>query len=235
ALEAVRSGRASEVLLADGSRQTPGLRDLLDAARETGVPVRTVPRQELDRLAAEHQGVVARVETPHSLTECDLSTWPFDEDAIVVVLDGVTDPQNLGAAARSAEAAGAAMLVTRVRRSAPVSPAAVRASAGALLHLPHARVANVTRALTRLQEAGFFVVGLDGAAPSSVYDEPCPTGRIALVLGGEGGGLSRLAREHCDALVALPMAGRVASLNASAALAAVLYSYVVPSRRPTPA
>ncbi|HEU4356101.1 MAG TPA: RNA methyltransferase substrate-binding domain-containing protein, partial [Actinomycetota bacterium] len=126
ALEAVRSGRASEVLLADGSRQTPGLRDLLDAARETEVPVRTVPRQELDRLAAEHQGVVARVETPHSLTERDLSTWPFDEDAIVIVLDGVTDPQNLGAAARSAEAAGAEMLVTRVRRSAPVSPAAVR-------------------------------------------------------------------------------------------------------------
>lgn len=177
--------------------------------------------------------MVARVQTPRALAERDLSTWPFGADALVVVLDGVTDPQNLGAAARSAEAAGAAMLVTRVRRSAPVSAAAVRASAGALLHLPHARVANVTRALGRLQEAGFFVVGLDGAAPSSVYDEPSPPGRIALVLGGEGAGLSRLVRERCDALVALPMAGRVASLNASAALAAVLYSYVVPSRRPS--
>ena len=233
ALEAVRSGRASEVLVASGSHHTPGLRDLLEAAREAGVPVRSAPRDDLDRLAPDHHGVVARAETPRELTERDLSTWAFEEDPIVVVLDGVTDPQNLGAAARSAEAAGAAMLVTRVRRSAPVSAAAVRASAGALLHLPHARVANVTRALGRLQEAGFFVVGLDGAAPSSVYDEPCPSGRIALVLGGEGGGLSRLVRDRCDALVALPMVGRVSSLNASAALAAVLYAYVVPSRRPS--
>lgn len=178
----------------------------------------------------DHQGVVARVARPEELTERDLSTWAFAEDAVVVVLDGVTDPQNLGAAARSAEAAGAAMLVTRVRRSAPVSAAAVRASAGALLHLPHSRVANVTRALGRLQDAGFFVVGLDGNADVSVYDDPCPSGRVALVLGGEGSGLSRLVRERCDALVALPMAGRVSSLNASAALAAVLYAYVVPSR-----
>lgn len=231
ALEAVRSGRASEVLVAAGSRQTPGLRELLDAARDAGVPVRTAPREELDRLAPDHHGVVASAEAPRQLTERDLSAWPFEEDALVVVLDGVTDPQNLGAAARSAEAAGAAMLVTRVRRSAPVSAAAVGASAGALLHLPHARVANVTRALGRLQDAGFFVVGLDGDAVASVYDERCTPGRVALVLGGEGAGLSRLVRERCDALVALPMAGRVSSLNASAALAAVLYAYVVPSRR----
>jgi 23S rRNA (guanosine2251-2'-O)-methyltransferase len=235
ALEAVRSGRATEVLVAAGSRRTPGLRELLDAAREGGVPVRTAPRHELDSLAPDHHGVVARVKAPRELGERDLSTWPFEDDAFVVVLDGVTDPQNLGAAARSAEAAGAAMLVTRVRRAAPMSAAAVRASAGALLHLPHARVANVTRALDRLQDAGFFVVGLDGAAPVGVYDEPCPPDRVALVLGGEGGGLSRLVRERCDALVALPMAGRVSSLNASAALAAVLYTYVVPSRRRDPA
>lgn len=230
ALEAVRSGRASEVLVVAGSRRTPGLRELLDAAHEAGVPVTTASRQELDRVIPDHQGVVARVARPEELTERDLSTWAFAEDAVVVVLDGVTDPQNLGAAARSAEAAGAAMLVTRVRRSAPVSAAAVRASAGALLHLPHARVANVTRALGRLQDAGFFVVGLDGNADVSVYDDPCPSGRVALVLGGEGSGLSRLVHERCDALVALPMAGRVSSLNASAALAAVLYAYVVPSR-----
>lgn len=230
ALEAVRSGRASEVLVVAGSRRTPGLRELLDAAREAGVPVTAASRQELDRLIPDHQGVVARAARPGKLTERDLSTRAFAEDAVVVVLDGVTDPQNLGAAARSAEAAGAAMLVTRVRRSAPVSAAAVRASAGALLHLPHARVANVTRALGLLQDAGFFVVGLDGNADVSVYDDPCPSGRVALVLGGEGSGLSRLVRERCDALVALPMAGRVSSLNASAALAAVLYAYVVPSR-----
>ena len=228
ALEAVRSGRASEVLVAAGSRATPGLRELLAAVQEAGVRLREVPRAELDRVASDHHGVVTRVTVARELSERELATWPFGEDALVVVLDGVTDPQNLGAAARSAEAAGAAMLVTRVRRSA-----AVRASSGALLHLPQARVANVAKAIGRLQDAGFFVVGLDGQAPITVYDEPCPAGRVALVLGGEGQGLSRLVRGSCDALVALPMAGRVASLNASAALAAVLYAYVVPSRHRT--
>lgn len=231
ALEAVRAGRALEVLVATGSRETPALRDLYAAAHETGVGVREVPRRELDRLTEDHHGVVTRIRAARDLTERDLATWPFEEDALVVVLDGVTDPQNLGAAARSAEAAGAAMLVTRVRRAAAVTPAAVRASAGALLHLPHARVANIARAIGRLKDVGFTVVGLDGEAPRTVYEEPCPTGRVALVLGAEGEGMSRLVRESCDALVALPMAGRVASLNAAASLAAALYAYVVPSRR----
>ena len=207
------------------------MRDLLSAALEAAVPVREVPRAELDRLADEHHGVVTRMSAKPELTERDLATWPFAADALVVVLDGVTDPQNLGAAARSAEAAGGSMLVTRVRRAAAVTPAAVRASAGALLHLPHARVANITKAIGRLRDTGFSVIGLDGSAPISVYDEPCPDGRVALVVGSEGEGLSRLVRESCDTLVALPMAGRVSSLNASASLAAVLYAYVLPSRR----
>src|SRR5207244_2911396 len=139
--------------------------------------------------------------------ERDLSAWGFGPDDVVVVLDGITDPQNLGAAARSAEAAGVAMIVTRVHRGAGISPAAVRASAGALLHIPHARVANISRAIARLQERGFVAIGLAGEAPSSVFDEPCPGGPVALVVGGEGAGLSRLVREHCDRLVSLPMKG----------------------------
>lgn len=231
ALEAVRSGRAAEVLLAEGSRSTPALREVVDACRGAGVPVREVPRRELDSLARDHHGVVARVGVPAEPSERDLSTWPFAADDIVVALDGITDPQNLGAAARSAEAAGAAMLVSRIRRAAPVTPAAVRASAGALLHLPHARVANVARALERLKDAGFAVVGLDEESGATVYDVPCPAGRLALVVGSEGTGLSRLVRETCDSLVGLPMLGRVGSLNASASLAAVLYAWVLPSRR----
>jgi 23S rRNA (guanosine2251-2'-O)-methyltransferase len=230
-VEAVRSGRASEVLVAEGSRDTAGLRELKEACGDAGVPVREVPRRELDAFAQDHQGVAARARAPTELSERDLATWPFDDDALVVVLDGVTDPQNLGAAARSAEAAGAAMLVTRTRRAAPVTPAAIRASAGALLHLPHARVANVTRAIQRLQDAGFHVVGMDEKAAGSIYDEPCPAGRLAIVLGSEDLGPSRLVREACDRLVSLPMRGRVGSLNASASLAAVLYAYVLPSRR----
>jgi 23S rRNA (guanosine2251-2'-O)-methyltransferase len=231
ALEAVRTGRVREVLVATGLRSTPGLRELLEACRSARVPVKEMPRSELDAMAPDHRGVVARVDAIADLGERDLASWPFGEDDLVVVLDGITDPQNLGAAARSAEAAGAAMLVTRRRRAAAVTPAAVRASAGAMLHLPHARVTNLARALERLKGSGFFVVGLDERAEADVFAEPCPPGRVALVLGSEGKGLSRLSREACDALVSLPMRGRVSSLNASASLAAALYAYVLPSRR----
>jgi len=231
ALEAVRAGRAHEVLVTRGSRSTPALQDVLDAATERRVPVREVSRRELDAFAQDHHGVAALVEATPELGERHLASWAFGEEDLVVVLDGITDPQNLGAAARAAEAAGAVMLVTRIRRAAAVTPAAVRASAGALLHLPHARVANIARALERLKDAGFFVVGLDERAEATVYDRPCPPGRVALVLGSEGEGLSRLTREACDALVRLPMRGRVASLNAAASLAAVLYAFVLPSRR----
>ena len=231
--EAITAGTAIEVLVARGARDNQGLRDVLRAADRAGVRVRTLPRPELDELDSDHRGVVARTRgtLATTLDERGMAAFPFDEDAFVVVLDGVEDPQNLGAAARSAEAAGAAMLVSRVHRAAPVTPAAIRASAGALQHLPHARVANIARAIARLADAGFTVVGLDGDAPATVYDEPCPAGRVAIVVGSEGTGLGRLVRERCDALVSLPMRGRVGSLNAAASLAATLYAYVLPSRR----
>jgi 23S rRNA (guanosine2251-2'-O)-methyltransferase len=165
------------------------------------------------------------------LSERDLGETEWAEDAIAVVLDGIEDPQNLGASARSAEAAGASVLVSRTHRGAPVTGAAVRASAGALLHLRHARVANIARAIERLQAVGFSAVGLDGSAERSIFDTPCPDGRVAIVLGSEGAGLSRLVRERCDLLVALPMRGRVASLNAAASLAAALYAFVLPRAR----
>jgi 23S rRNA (guanosine2251-2'-O)-methyltransferase len=231
-LEAVRAGKAEEVLLARGARHTQGLRDVVAAASEAGILCREVPRPELDRAGAEHRGVVARVRGDRSqvLTEREMASFPFGPDAVVVVLDGVEDPQNLGAAARSAEAAGAQMLVTRTHRAAPVTAAALRASAGALEHLPHARVANIARAVERLQRAGFTVVGLDERADRVVYDEPCPSGRVAVVVGSEGRGMSRLVRERCDQLVSLPMRGQVGSLNAAASLAATLYAYVLPTR-----
>ena len=233
-VEALRAGQVSEVLVAVGARDTEGLRAVRDAARAAKVPVRATERRELDRLADDHRGVVARRvggrPARTQMGERDLATLLFGPDALVVVLDGITDPQNLGAAARTAEAAGAAALVTRARRAAGITPAAVRASAGALEHLPHAVVANIGRALTRLQEVGFTVVGLDGDAPRSIFDEPCPDGRVAVVIGSEGEGMSRLVRERCDVLVALPVKGRVGSLNASAALAAALYGFVLPSR-----
>ncbi len=230
--EAIGSGRVREVLVASSQAGTPGMQAVLEAARAQNVPVRTVPRATLDALADEHRGVLARVDAlaNGSLSEHDLATFPFETDALAVVLDGIVDPQNLGAAARSAEAAGAAMLVTRTRRAAEVTQAAVRASAGALMHLPHARIANIARAVERLQGAGFWVVGLDERSDVSIYDETCPPGRVAIVIGNEGEGMARLTRERCDQLISLPMRGQVGSLNAAASLAAVLYAYVLPTR-----
>jgi 23S rRNA (guanosine2251-2'-O)-methyltransferase len=231
AAEAIAAGRAEELLLAEGG-DVPGLRQVVEAARDAGVGVRRTSRAEMDRIAPDHRGVVAtlRDDSPAALGERELASFPFAEDAVAVVLDGVTDPQNLGAAARSSEAAGVAMLVTRIRRAAGPTPAAIRASSGALLHLPQARVANIPRAIARLQDAGFTVAGLDGAADRSIYDEPCPPGRVALVVGSEGEGISRLVRERCDLLVSLPMRGRVGSLNASASVAAALYGWVLANR-----
>lgn len=230
ALEAVRAGVARRVLLARGSRATPGLRELFDACREASVDVREVDRTELDRLASDHRGVIAEVAPVKPIGERELANRRYAPDAIVVVLDGITDPRNLGAAARSAEAAGAELLVTRTRRAADASPAAVRASAGALLHLPLAKVANIPRALERLKDARFTVVGLDEHAERTILEEACPDGRLALVVGSEGRGQSRLTREACDLLIRLPMRGRVGSLNASASLAALLYGFVLPAR-----
>ncbi|MGH2679500.1 MAG: 23S rRNA (guanosine(2251)-2'-O)-methyltransferase RlmB [Actinomycetota bacterium] len=237
-VEALRAGHVREVLVAAGARDTQGLRAVREAARAARVPLRATERRELDRMAEDHRGVVARTTQgrtgPRQLGERDLATLPFAPDALVVVLDGITDPQNLGAAARTAEAAGAAALVTRAKRAAGVTPAAMRASAGALEHLPHAVVANIARALARLQDVGFSVVGLEDGAPRSIFDEPCPDGRIALVVGSEGDGMSRLSRERCDLVLSIPLRGRVGSLNASAALAAALYGFVLPARLVAP-
>jgi 23S rRNA (guanosine2251-2'-O)-methyltransferase len=228
ALEAVRSGRAIEILVAEGSRSTSALREVVEAAGARDVPVTPVPSERVEALAdgARHQGVATRVRMASTLTEGALSTHPWDPEAIVIVIDGVTDPQNLGALARTAEAAGAEALVYRRHRAAALGNVAMKASAGALIHLPIAEVPNLPRALGRLKDQGFWVTGLDADAGSTIHEEP-PPGRLALVLGAEGEGLSRLVRETCDDLVAIPLRGRVGSLNVSVAAGVALFSYAV--------
>jgi 23S rRNA (guanosine2251-2'-O)-methyltransferase len=232
AAEAVRAGQALEILVSLGSKETQGLRELLSEARRAGVPVRRVDPVELERLhvGPNHQGVAAVLRPPSELDERHLLDREFAPDAVVVVLDGITDPQNFGACARAAEAAGADVLVTRERRAAPLTPAAVKASAGALLHLPVARVTNLTRTLRALQDRGFTVAGLDPAG-SNLWATSPPERPVALVVGAEGTGMSRLVRQSCDLLLAIPMAGRTASLNAAAALAVGLFAFVL---RPEP-
>lgn len=228
--EAIRAGRAREVLVARQSRASQGLDEVLREAEGAGVPVRRVDRAALEPLeTGEDQGVVALIAPPRELDERALASIELASDAVVVILDGITDPQNLGACARSAEAAGAVALVARRRRAAPVSSAAIRASAGSLFHIPLARVPNLSRAMKALKERGVFVVGLDHRAERSLLGEPAPDGPVAIVVGAEGAGISRLVREECDLLLAIPVRGRTSSLNAAAALAVGLFAY---ARRP---
>jgi 23S rRNA (guanosine2251-2'-O)-methyltransferase len=232
ALEAIRSGAAREVLVAESVRSTPGLREVTEAARSAGVTVRRVPLERVEDLAGGvvHQGVAVRIEPPRKLTEGDLEADFWPDDALVLVLDGVTDPLNLGAVARTAEAGGASSLVLRARRGAGITTAAIKASAGALLHVPVAEVANIPRAVRRLQGAGFWIVGLHAGAGRSLLESERPPGRLALVLGAEGEGLSRLVRERCDELVEIPMGGRVASLNVSVAAGVAVFAYALRGR-----
>jgi 23S rRNA (guanosine2251-2'-O)-methyltransferase len=225
----VRSGRAIEVLVAEGARSTSALREVVEAAGASGVPVETVASERIESLAdgAVHQGVAARVHAVPRLSEAELSSRSWDPNGIVVAIDGVTDPQNLGALARTAEAAGAEALVTRRHRSAHIGRVAVKASAGALVHMPVAEVANLPRALGLLKKAGFWVVGLDASAKSSIFDDEPPSGPLALVLGAEGEGLSRLVRGSCDELLSIPLRGRVQSLNVAVAAGVALFSYAV--------
>jgi 23S rRNA (guanosine2251-2'-O)-methyltransferase len=235
-VEAIRAGRAIRVFAAKGTKETGGLRAVIEEAERSGVPLEWAARREMEHMQVENaQGVVALVTAPRELDDRAMDTVARDPEALVVVLDGITDPQNFGAAARSAEAAGVSLLVARKHRAAPMSPAAVKASAGALLHLPVARVVNIARAIDRLHEGGFRVVGLDQRADVSIQDADPPGRPLALVLGAEDKGISRLVRESCDELVAIPMLGRTASLNASAALAAGLFGFALRlAARPEP-
>jgi 23S rRNA (guanosine2251-2'-O)-methyltransferase len=218
--EALRAGRVlREVVVAER-----GVEELADAARACAVRVRAADRAELDALAdgVVHQGVVALAPPFPYRTVADVAAGTD----LVVVLDGITDPQNLGAIARSAEAAGAGGLVLPRRRTAHVTPAAEKAAAGAFSWLPVAVAPNVARALRDLADAGFWSAGLAGDAAASLWSSSLLDGRVALVVGGEGAGLSRLVAERVDGLVAIPSPGRVESLNASAAAAVALFEIV---------
>ena len=200
------------------------LKEILDLAHEREVPVRKEERTVLDRMAegAVHQGIIA---VTAALSYADFEVLFKAEKPVVVVLDGVEDPHNLGAVIRTAEASGASGIVVPERHSAPLSTTVVKASAGASAYVPIVRVKNLVNSIDELKERGLWVVGVDpaGAKNWTEYDY---TGPVALVLGGEHRGLRRLVREHCDELVRLPMLGKIASLNISVAAAIVLYEVV---------
>ena len=222
--EALRVGRVRRIRIA--GRDDDRLRALLNDARARGVRVEVVTRDSLEREARHgvHQGVVADVEDLPEATLADLTR--ADRGApLIVVLDGVEDPHNVGAIIRTIDAAGATGVVRQTRRAAPLDGAAAKSSAGAVHHVPVADVVNIARALEELKEAGVWTVGLDAGGQTPYYelDLTVPT---ALVMGAEASGLRRLVRERCDFVASIPMAGHVGSLNVSAAAAVVLFDAV---------
>jgi 23S rRNA (guanosine2251-2'-O)-methyltransferase len=226
-VEALRAGRPMDrILLASGVGRA-ALGDLLDLAQRRGVEVQTVPRSVIDAEARSgaHQGVLAVVAPIQPIDLAELLATPLAgrEPPFFLALDGVEDPHNLGALARSAEAAGCHGLIVPRHRSAPLSAVAIKSSAGALEHLPVAEVPNLARAVEQLRDSGIWCIGLDGTADASLFalelaDEP-----VCIVVGSEGTGLHRLVRDSCDALVHIPMAGQIESLNASVAGALALF------------
>lgn len=212
----------------DGQRRDTRLNGLLKQAEQASVKALSESTQTLDRLSKNqrHQGVLAiatRRPQPDSLSDLLEQMESLKRaDQWLVVLDGVTDPHNLGAILRSADAAGAAAVIAPRDKSAPLNEVAARVSAGASDHLPYLQVTNLARAIEELQQADYMVIGLAGESEQSLYATDL-TGRVALVLGAEGEGMRRLTRERCDLLVRLPMQGSVESLNVSVACGVVCY------------
>jgi 23S rRNA (guanosine2251-2'-O)-methyltransferase len=224
-LEALRA-RCEEVecLYVQEGRLSPRAQAAVDEARRLGVSVRFVDRERLRLLCGtvQHQGLVARIEPFRYAALEDLLAAPRMRPLLLLALDGVQDPRNLGAAIRSAEAFGAHGVVIPRDRAAGVTAVAAKAAAGAAERLPVARVTNLARALEAVQAAGGWVVGAEGSAPNSVSDLDL-RGNLCFVVGGEEKGLRPLVRARCDSLVRIPLLGQTPSLNASVAASILLY------------
>ena len=219
--EALRAGRPLDRVLVAQGAGGPRMQEIIDLARRASVPVRFEPRPALDRLAGTpaHQGVVA---LGAAQKYADLESIAAAE--MLVVLDGVEDPHNLGAIIRTAHAAGSSGIVIPERRAAGVTDVVAKAAAGALEHLPVIRVTNINRALEDLKKRGYWIYGLDERGTEDYHrvEYAAPT---ALVLGAEGKGLHEQVRKHCDVLVRIPMEGKIASLNVSVAAGIVLFEW----------
>ncbi len=210
-----------EIVVVAGQNLSGTLAQIMELAEELRVPVKEVARGKFESMAATEapQGVMARAAPlpEHDLDE--LARPSGGRPPFLLVLDGITDPGNVGAALRTAECAGVTGAVLGRHRSAHITPAAAKAAAGAVEHVPLALVPGIPNALARLRELGVWTVGLDVAAPSTVYELRVAADAVALVVGSEGKGLSRLARQRCDMVAAIPLFGTLSSLNAAAAVA----------------
>jgi 23S rRNA (guanosine2251-2'-O)-methyltransferase len=222
--EALEAGRALDRIVIAKGRQDTRTEEIVQLARKLNVPLRFEERGQLDRLVGskDHQGVVALAAARPAASLEDIIAAAASERGLIVLLDGVEDPHNLGAIVRTSLAAGAHGVVIPERRAAGLTDTVSRASAGALAHLPVAKITNLARGMEELKEAGYWLIGLDEQAEKN-YTEVDYTGAVGIVLGGEGNGLHELTRKRCDFLVALPTVGPVKSLNVSVAAGVVLF------------
>jgi len=225
-------GRAFEWVGVAKERHDIRLQRLVEECRRNSVAVRFLPRPELDRMAGNnsHQGVVAVTSAKQYTDLDDIVTAKRGQYSLVLVLDGVEDPHNLGAILRTADAAGADGVVIPERRAAGVTATVAKASAGASEHLPIAKVTNIARTVEELKSKNLWIVGLDERA-AQTYDALDYKMDCAIVLGAEGKGVHELVRQKCDFLVSIPMLGKVPSLNVSVAAAVVLYEIVRQRRK----
>jgi len=223
-------------LYADRSRDDGRMRDLLQAASAAGVEPRRVDAGRLDRLCPHrrHQGVVAIVDARPPVVELHALLDALAAPPLLLLLDGVTDPRNLGACLRVADGAGVHAVVAPKDHACPLNDAAIQTASGAADTVPYVMVTNLARTIDELQERGITVIGAADGVDTTLYDAEIPAS-VAWALGAEGVGLRRLTRERCDTLVSIPMLGQVASLNVSVAAGIVLYETVRRTRRSGPA
>lgn len=227
-LEALRSNRTIEKILVARGNVEGSIREIIGKARDKGVVIQEVDRQRLDDISESgaHQGIIAYV-TPYEYVEVeDLLKRGKEkgEPPFLVILDEITDPHNLGAIIRTAECCGAHGVIIPKRRSAGLTPATVKASAGAVEYLPIAKVTNISNTLENLKKQGLWIAGADPEGNS--YTGQDLTGPIALVIGSEGRGIGRMIKEKCDFLVRIPVKGKIESLNASVAAGVLMYEVV---------
>ena len=226
---ALDAGAAIEELLIEKGKRHPRLNELIHLARKNGIRFSFVPKQALVRLAegVPHQGVVAKMASASAAQSVSFESWiealDMKKNPLALLLDQVTDPHNLGACLRSAEAAGCVVVIVPRDHAADLaSPVVAKSACGALTRLPVLQVTNLTRSIKKMQDKGFWTVGLAGEAETSIYDAKL-SGATAVVMGSEGAGLRRLVREACDQLIHIPMPGTVESLNVSVATGIALF------------
>lgn len=228
AAEALRCGfPVKRALIAEGQRSDAALARLVDELSRANIPIKTVPRGLLDAISSHgaHQGVALEVGAFPYADLADIIACAQDGPALIVVLDHVTDDGNFGAIVRSAEVVGAAGVVVANKRAAGVTVGSYKTSAGAVMHLPIAQVPNIARAIDDLKEAGFWVAGASEHAQDVCWGSPLQ-GRVALVMGSEGDGISRLVLEKCDFLTKLPQLGATESLNVAQAATALCFEWL---------